>query len=184
MIGGLSLGLLVLAQAPASVPPPAQEAAPAEPSPASRDCNRPSANDREIVICAERTDDGYRLNPDLMEARREARSAGRPNRPGGKTRPDCASVGPAPCMVGGISLIGVVLTAAEMAKRVAQGKEIGNMFATDPHPSEYQLYLMAKARREAREAEEADAKAAAKVKPATSSKPAAERSPPPSPSGR
>jgi hypothetical protein len=32
------------------------------------------------------------------------------------------------------------------------------MFVTDPHPSEYQLYLEAKARREAREAEKAAAR--------------------------
>jgi hypothetical protein len=50
-----------------------------------------------------------------------------------------------------------------MAKRLAEGKEIGSMFKTDPHPTEYQLYLMAKARREQSEAEEA---AAAKAKAA------------------
>jgi len=32
------------------------------------------------------------------------------------------------------------------------------MFVTDPHPSEYRLYQMAKARREAEEAEKAAAK--------------------------
>ena len=42
------------------------------------------------------------------------------------------------------------------------------MFETDPHPSEYQLYLVAKARREAAEAEKAakKAKAAAEAKEA------------------
>jgi hypothetical protein len=51
------------------------------------------------------------------------------------------------------------------------------MFVTDPHPDEYHLYLMAKARREAREAEEAAAMKAkaAKAKAATANdgKPAA-----------
>jgi len=54
------------------------------------------------------------------------------------------------------------LTAAQMAGRLAAGKEIGSMFLTDPHPSEYQLYQAAKARREAEEAEQA-AKAKAKA---------------------
>src|SRR5438045_1319408 len=58
--------------------------------------------------------------------------------------------------------------AAEMAARLSKGQEIGSMFVTDPHPSEYQLYLAAKAEREAKEAE-AKAKAlAAKAKAAPS----------------
>ena len=40
------------------------------------------------------------------------------------------------------------------------------MFATDPHPSEYQLYLMAKAKREAEDAEKAAEAAVAKAKAA------------------
>ena len=76
----------------------------------------------------------------------------------------------------GINLIGMALTAAEMAERLAKGREIASMFETDPHPDEYHLYLMAKARREAEEAQKAaDAKAAAaKAKAA-----AAGGSPPP-----
>ena len=53
-----------------------------------------------------------------------------------------------------------------MAKRIAEGKEVGSMFVTDPHPSEYQLYEMAKKRREAREAQE-KAEAQAKARAAT-----------------
>ena len=49
-----------------------------------------------------------------------------------------------------------------MAKRVAQGQEIGSMFVTDPHPTEYQLYLAAKHAREQRELEDAG-KAVAKA---------------------
>jgi hypothetical protein len=37
------------------------------------------------------------------------------------------------------------------------------MFKTDPHPTEYQLYLMAKARRESEEAEQAAAEAREKA---------------------
>ena len=74
------------------------------------------------------------------------------------------SCGPA----AGINLIGAALTAAEMAKRLAAGKEIGSMFETEPNPSEYQLYQQARHEREAREAQkaaEAKAKAAAAAPP-------------------
>ncbi len=50
-----------------------------------------------------------------------------------------------------------------MASRLAKGQEIGSMFVTDPHPSEYQLYQEFKREREAKEAEK-KAKAAAKAK--------------------
>jgi hypothetical protein len=69
-------------------------------------------------------------------------------------------------MYGGVNLIGVALTAAEMAKRVASGQEIGSMFQTDPTMSEYQLYELAKQQREAEEAQQAAEAAAAKAKAA------------------
>ncbi|HEY4070918.1 MAG TPA: hypothetical protein VGM04_05105 [Sphingomicrobium sp.] len=103
-----------------------------------------------IVICVERPQ-GYRLDPDVMEAKRETKDAGRPVRPGGKVTPDCTNVGPAPCVSAGVNLIGAALTAAEMAKRAAKGEEVGSMFLTDPHPTEYQLYQMSKQRRQAEE---------------------------------
>ena len=131
-----------------AVPKPKPVAAPA-PAPACQNQQR----EREIVICAQRPQ-GYRLNPDVIAAKRAMRSAGRPTRPGPIAMKDnsCATVGPAGCFTAGINLIAAALTAAEMAKRVAQGKEIGSMFLTDPHPTEYQLYLEAKRRREAKEA--------------------------------
>jgi hypothetical protein len=115
----------------------------------------------QIVICAPRPQ-GYRLNPDVMEAKREKRSGGAPKPPEYRTRDNsCQVVGPMGCFNAGVNLLAAAATAAEMAKRLAEGKEIGSMFVTDPHPDEYHLYLIAKARREAREAEEA---AAAKAK--------------------
>jgi hypothetical protein len=173
MAAGLNIALAMLAQvaaAPAPARPPAQ-AAPSttvtEPVP---DCSEPNADSNRIVICTERPQ-GYRLDPDVMEAKRETHSGGRPVRPGGKVIPDCATgVGPQPCSYGGVNLIGVALTAAEMAKRVANGEEVGSMFKTDPNPTEYQLYLMAKAQREQEELEKAAAeereKAAARQKDA------------------
>jgi hypothetical protein len=170
---GLSVALIMLAEAPAQAapPPPPEPQAKTDPikvTPPDR-CPAPDPNSNVIVICPEKTD-GYRLNRDVMEAKREMKSGGRPTSPYGVPRPDCVTVGPAPCVSAGINLIGAALTAAEMAKRLAEGKEIGSMFQTDPHPSEYQLYKMAKARREAEEAEKA---ALAKAKAASPAKPPA-----------
>lgn len=154
MLAVLSVALAGFADAPAqsatAVPSP-QAAAPTK-NETSDACSPTNPDSRTIVICTQRPQ-GYRLNPDVMEAKRETHSAGRPVRQGVNVIPDCATVGPAPCMTAGIPIIGAALTAAEMAKRLAKGEEIGSMFVTDPHLSEYQLYQMAKSRREAEEAE-------------------------------
>jgi hypothetical protein len=165
MLAAFPLTLLAQAAAlaqPASPTPQSQAAPSAQKAAPARDsCPPPAPNSTQIVICAERPE-GYRLDPDVMEAKRETKNSSRPVRPGGTIRPDCATVGPAPCVTAGINLIGAALAAAQMAERLAKGQEVGSMFVTDPHPSEYQLYQAAKARREAEEAE----KAAANAKPA------------------
>jgi hypothetical protein len=98
-------------------------------------------------------------------------TGGRPTKPGPwNAKPNDCAVGPMGCQQAGINLIGAALTAAEMAKRLAEGKEIGSMFITDPHPSEYQLYLAAKARREAEEAEKKAAAVKAKAQAAEAAK--------------
>lgn len=161
---GFPLALALLAQsagaasygpaAPAPPPKKAQTAATAASAPNSCVPGRRTSNPNEVVICAPRIE-GYRLNPDVMEARREIHSGGRPTRPGpmGARPRDCA-VGPWACgPQAGINLVGAALTAATMLKKAVSGENVGQMFVTDPHPSEYQLYLAAKARREAREAE-------------------------------
>jgi hypothetical protein len=158
MPAGLTAALVLLAAAAPAAGSPAPDPAKAPAAPAADSC-RPgqrATNPNEIVICAERTD-GYRLNPDVMQARRELRSGGRPTRPGpGGMKDGTCAVGPMGCgPQAGINLIGAALTAAQMAGRLAAGQEIGSMFLTDPHPSEYQLYQAAKARREAEEAEQA-----------------------------
>jgi hypothetical protein len=61
-----------------------------------------------------------------------------------------------------INLLAAGLVAAQIAGRVAKGEEVGSIFKTTPEPTEYQLYLEAKQRREAKE----EAEAAAKVKAA------------------
>jgi len=171
MLAGFSVVLIMAAQAAAVPQPPAAgttaraQAPKADPSSASapaESCPAQPEDTRTIVICTQRPN-GYRLNPDVMEAKREMRSPGRPVRPGGGTpRPACATVGPMPCMNAGINLLAAALTAAEMAKRLAKGQEVGSMFLTDPQPDEYHRYLAAKERREADDSQKAaDAKAKA-----------------------
>lgn len=162
------LALVMLAQATAATassdaPPPEPPKPAARPAEAGCRPGQRGTNPNEIVICAERRD-GYRLDPDVMHARRQVRGGGRPTRPGpGGMKDRTCAVGPAGCgPPAGINLVGAALTAVEMAKRVASGTEIGSMFITDPTPTEYQLYRAAKAQREAEEAEKA-AKARAKA---------------------
>jgi hypothetical protein len=175
MPAGLSAALVLLAQAasaaaPADAPPAAYgPAAPAVPRPAAapvkpvQPCPPPPAQtgkSQEIVICAEKPQ-GYRINPDVLKARHEKRSAGRPTRPGPIAMKDnsCTVVGEAPCMgvFTGINLLAAAATLAKMGDRLSKGEEIGSMFVTDPHPSEYQLYVEAKREREAKETEKAKA---------------------------
>jgi len=157
---GLTLLLLAGDLAGPPAPKAAPAAAPSPQAPPAPACEDRQQREGEIVICAQKPS-GYRLDPDVLEAKRQYRGSKR-KRPENFVHNDCATVGPMGCRGGPtINLIGAALTAAEMAKRVAQGKEIGSMFITDPHPTEYQLYVAAKHRREA---EQADAAAAAKAK--------------------
>ncbi|HEX6661985.1 MAG TPA: hypothetical protein VF067_08975 [Sphingomicrobium sp.] len=163
---GLPIALALLAQSasaaptgygPATPPQPPKKAASATTTSSCVPGQR-TANPNEVVICAPKIE-GYRLNPDVMEARREMHSGGRPTRPGpsGARPRDCA-VGPFGCgPQAGINLVGAALTAAAIVKKAVGGENVGEMFVTDPHPSEYQLYLAAKARREALESERAAA---------------------------
>ena len=166
----LPIALMMLAQtsaAPATpIPPtikgkPPQDQAVAATPPEPR-CGVP-IDGNTIIVCAPKQD-GYRINPDVLAARKGNKpdpGGPRPNNP--KMRPDCATVGPAPCMYGGVNLLGAALTAVQMAQRAASGQEIGSMFVTNPSPTEYQRYQIAKAQREAQEQADAAAKAKAKA---------------------
>ena len=71
---------LLLAQAAAQTSQRSESAttpiaAPAS-GPADR-CPAPSLDNKTIVVCSDRPQ-GYRLNPDVIEARREVKSGGRP----------------------------------------------------------------------------------------------------------
>jgi hypothetical protein len=167
MASGFLAAMAMLAEPvygpPAPPPPPA--AAKAAPKPAQGcDAARPT-NEREIVVCAQRPQ-GYRLNPDVLEAKRELHNGGPAKRPESFKDNNCASVGPMACQgqgMAGIDLINAATVLGTMVARAIKGQNVGRMFITDPQPSEYQLYLEAKHRREAREAEQA---AAAKAKAA------------------
>jgi hypothetical protein len=174
MRAAVPLALLLLTAETAGPPAPTPGAAkPAAAAPAQPACENRQERQGEIVICAERPN-GYRLNPDLQEAKRELKLR-KFKRPENFVHNDCATVGPMGCRGGPyINLLAAAATAAEMAKRLAEGKEIGSMFQTTPEPTEYQLYLEVKHRREAQEAQAA---AAAKAKAA----PIAPAAPPTSP---
>lgn len=178
MPAGLSIAFVVLAQA-ASGPltgdtaakayGPVAEATPKPqapaPGPADRDCSpaNKDPNARVIVVCGPKPQ-GYRLNPDVLEAKREMKNGGRPKSQQERMQqPNSCVVGPAGCQYAGINLLGAAITAAQMAKRLTNGQEVGSMFITDPHPSEYQLYVEAKKRREAKDAAAAAKAAQAKA---------------------
>ena len=176
MPAGLTVALALLAQAaadpaygPAAPNPPKAAAASAQAG--ERECAQqnhdPDGN--SIVICAVKPQ-GYRLDPDVLAARRLKKKgdAGRPRSPH-ETFADhsCANVGPMGCRgAPAVNLLAVAATAAEISKRLAEGKEVGSLFETAPSPSEYQLYQEAKRQREARAAQAA----AAKVKAAAEAK--------------
>ena len=184
MLVGLPLAIALIADvaaaAPAYGPPPPPPPAKVPPKPpakpadaevkAAERCPTLPANAQpgEILVCGQRPQ-GYRLDPDVMAARREAHRGGnRPKRPDRMRDTSCAVVGEAGCIGAnpGINLIGAALTAAEIASRLVKGQEIGSIFVTDPQPTEYQLYQEAKREREAKEAEAAaiaKAKAAQQV---------------------
>jgi len=158
MIASLFLAAALLGQQQADAP--AGASAKAECSPKA-----PDPNSREIIVCAPKPE-GYRIDPDVMAAKKAKRQAlaGRPKPPENLKDHSCKVVGPAPCMDAPmINLLAAGATAAEMAKRLSTGQEIGSMFVTDPQMTEYQYYQQAKKEREAKEAEK---KAAAAMKAA------------------
>jgi hypothetical protein len=158
-------GLLMLMAAPAAAaeaqaPETAAEAA--GPADEVKACQTPypDADDTEIVVCVERQQ-GYRIDPDISEAKRQAnrRKLKRPERFADRS---CASVGGHGCGTAGINVVAAAVTAVEMARRAVTGGNVGEMFITEPQPDEYQLYLQAKREREAKkEAEAAKLKAEA-----------------------
>ena len=169
MPAGLSVALMLSAQAaatPAYGPTPATSAPPPAAAPA-KECTTPTVPDpktREIVVCAVKPN-GYRLNPDVLEARRLKKKGEsvRPRNPHETyATHDCATVGPMGCRgQPTIDIFTAAAAVATMAGRLSKGQEIGSMFQTTPAKGDYALYLEAK-----RQREEQDAEKAAKAKAA------------------
>lgn len=161
MLLGLPVALVSLAQATsASAPPPSPPVA----KPPADDCRTPppSPESRTVIVCAQKPD-GYRIDPDVLEAHREHRNQSGPRPRETMEHNDCATVGPMGCRFGpSIDLVNAAAVLAKMAATASQGGDVGKMFETTPEKSEYQLYVEAKKRREAKER----AEAAAKVKAA------------------
>ena len=165
----LALPMILLASVQAVAagnPGPSPKSAPAAaegpPAPAARSTPNPHAKPAdaacqnvlptepgEVVVCAERPE-GYRIDPDLLEAQRIIREhRRRPRPPDRMADTSCQTVGPMGCRgQTGINLIAAGLKAAEMAKRLSEGKKIGSLFVTDPQPDEYEIYLALKKARE------------------------------------
>lgn len=169
--------IIALAAQAAAAPPAAAPgygpSPPPQPKPAikaaAEPCKSTEAKDvkddtQEIVVCAVRVE-GYRIDPDVLEAARAKKNHTRPRRPERLVDRSCESVGPMGCRDGaGINMVAAAITAVTMVERAVNGGNVGEMFITDPQPDEYQLYLEAKHAREAREAEQSavlKAKAAA-----------------------
>lgn len=112
----------------------------------------------EIIVCAERPQ-GYRIDPDLVEAQRLMREhKKRPKPPDRMADTSCRTVGPMGCRGGvAVDFIGAGIAVAKMADKVSKGASVGSLLVTDPQPDEYQLYLALKKAREEREADSAAA---------------------------
>jgi hypothetical protein len=136
--------------------------------------SRESAEKGEIVVCAQKPQ-SYRLNPDVMAAKKAMRDGGGPKPPERFVNTDCKTIGPMGRRgQATVNLVGTALALAKMADRMSKGESLASLLITDPHPSEYQLYQAAKADREARE-EDARIKAivAAQAAAAKTEQPAA-----------
>jgi hypothetical protein len=161
MLLALPVALVALAQAASAAPPAATAPKATSTTPVPDGCRStlPGADSRVIIVCGQRPQ-GYRLDPDVIQARREARNHTRPKPPEMMKDNPCATVGPMGCRGGGgIDLVSAGLVAAQMLAKAAKGENVGKMFVTDPQPTEYQLYQEAKREREQKEAD-ATAKAA------------------------
>ena len=172
MIAGLALAAALFGQPP-QADGPARPAGAQPTKTAESACVPPvpNAGSQEIVVCATKPD-GYRINPDVLAAKKAKKEAlaGRPKPPETLKDNSCHVVGPAPCIGAPmINLLGAAATAAEMAARLGKGQEIGSMFVTAPQLTEYQYYQLAKKQREDKEADTAAKAAAAAAKAAAPS---------------
>ena len=163
-MNGIFLSLALMAADPAAAPPPSPAAA------ADKECRNttPGPDTDEIIVCAERQE-GYRIDPDILEASRGSKQRGqRPKIIDNSTRAPtlCEHIGGCSAMES-LNIVNTAIVAAQMVARAAQGESVANMFKTRPEASEYEIYLEAKREREAREALDAAAAAEAAAKVAS-----------------
>ena len=117
-----------------------------------------------ITVCAP-PPEGYRIDPDVLKARQIARTHTLPKKRETLRDTSCQTVGPMGCRGGqGISVLGAAMTAAKVAEAALSGGNVMKVLETDPQPSEYEIYLAAKADREANEREQAAQAAALALK--------------------
>jgi hypothetical protein len=168
MLNGLFVILAAAAQTPTGEPAGDEPGTavygpmqPAPPKPAvkppSEPCKMPDVKQgtTQIVVCAPRVE-GYRIDPDVLEAKRARKNRNKPRGPERLVDNSCASIGPMGCRgVPAIDIVNAALALATMAQKAVKGENVGAMFITDPSQSEYQLYQEAKRRRESKEAEQA-----------------------------
>ena len=165
MLSGLPIVILFAAQAAAAADSygPALPPAPKPKTDAAVSACAAPVVDKdkgEIFVCAPRPE-GYRIDPDVLKASKQARNRTKPRPPERLVDNSCASVGPHGCTTTGVNLLNAALVLATMAQKAVSGGDVGRMFVTDPELSEYELYQLAKSEREAKETAAATA---AKVK--------------------
>ncbi|HEV2596535.1 MAG TPA: hypothetical protein VGU01_15195 [Sphingomicrobium sp.] len=133
------------------------------------ECDTPDA--RHIVVCAQRPQ-GYRLDPSVIEANREADVN---HRSAGSRTPAAQSVCSSQPMgcgegLGSLDLVNVAIVAGTIAVKAAKGEDWKKAFRVGG-PDEYQLYQAAKRKREAEEADRAAARAKVNARAAQSAPP-------------
>ena len=145
------LSLQVAGDAAAQGPAAPAAAAPSK-SDASDECRTAIPTEPgEVVVCAVRPN-GYRIDPDVLEAERIKKNPRGLKRPERHVDNSCQTVGPMGC-TGAVAgdLLGAAVAVAKMADKLSKGATVGSLLVTDPTPSDYDLYLEAKRQREARE---------------------------------
>ena len=122
---------------------------------ASEDCQPKDAHD--IVVCAPRRQ-GYRLDPSVVDANREAQSNSRSATSAMPAAQASCAASPMGCGKGleGLDLANVAVVAGTMAVRAAKGDDWLKAFKVGG-VDEYELYKQAKQRRESQETERAAA---------------------------
>ncbi len=147
MLSGLPMIFLFAAQAPAAAAPVEADAPhsygpaiPPAPKPkkaaVAAACAAPPVDkDKgEIFVCAPRPE-GYRIDPDVLKASKQAKNRTKPRPPERLVDTSCTSVGPHGCPTTGVDLINAAVVLATMAQKAVKGENVGKMFVTDPTSS-------------------------------------------------